>query len=100
MTCCRLLLNPFLCLLQAGRYEQALVEGYRKALDLEPQNEQYQKALSMAENKLQDNAAGASMVRTIIVVAAACFLAAGAVCLAVCGDLALGFGGSAEWTAM
>ena len=37
---------------QAGRYTEALEEGYRKALELEPNNAQYKEALEMAEARL------------------------------------------------
>ena len=37
---------------QAGRYRLALDEGYRKALELEPNNKQYQEALSLATTRL------------------------------------------------
>jgi len=42
---------------QAGRYKAAIDEGYRKALELEPSNEQYKQALAMAESKVREQGA-------------------------------------------
>lgn len=39
---------------QAGRYKAAIDEGYKKALELEPSNEQYKQALAMAESKIRE----------------------------------------------
>jgi cytochrome c-type biogenesis protein CcmH/NrfG len=53
---------------QAGRYKEALDEGYRKALELEPNNTQYKEALDMAETRLYSASSEAGIFTSYVLV--------------------------------